>query len=103
VLALRETYALESQRIAGDASLDDTQRTTQLKALAARARDEVTPLLGPEATDAYARRPNWMRQLADGNAYTTNPTDDSTGPSSLTFYRNRPWSPPAEQQPPPKR
>lgn len=102
VLALRETYALESQRIASDASLDDTQHTTQLKALAARARDEVTPLLGPEATDAYARRPNWLRQLADGNAYSTNPADTSMGPSGLMFYRNYPWSPPAERQSPPK-
>jgi hypothetical protein len=102
VLALRETYALESQRIADDESLDDTQRTTQLKALAARARDDVAPLLGPEATDAYARRPNWMRQLADGDAYTTNPADTSMGPSGLMFYRNHPWSPPAERQSPPK-
>jgi hypothetical protein len=102
VLTLRETYALESQRIADDESLDDTQRTTQLKALAARARDEVTPLLGPAGTDAYARRPNWMRQLADGHAYTTNPADTSMGPSGLMFYRNYPWSPPVERQSPPK-
>ena len=101
VLALRESYALESQRIAADETLDDTQRTAQLKALAARARTDVAPLLGADATDAYVRRPNWLRRLADGNAYTTNPADTPLGQSALStpFF---PLAPPAARPTPPK-
>lgn len=95
VLALREVYAGESQRLA--VSLSDeasyTQRRAQFQALATRAREELTTLLGAEAAQAYSlRQQNWPELLSRGVAFTTNRNEMPMGPSSVSA--TYPWSPP---------
>ena len=94
VIALRETYAAETQRIAADPALDAAQRKTQITALAAKARTELTPILGPEVTAAYALRPNWFRGLGQGRVQNTQPVSETFGTSALIYVRGSPGLPP---------
>lgn len=95
VLALRENYASESQRLAVSLSDDASyaQRRTQFQALAARVREDLTALLGAEAAQAYSlRQQNWPELLSRGVAFTTNRNEMPMGPSSVSA--TYPWSPP---------
>lgn len=79
VLASRDTYSAESQRITSDTSLSMPQRREQIQALAAQAKAEITRTLGSEAADAYAQRSPWMSMLQNGMAYSTKPQDSTPG------------------------
>jgi hypothetical protein len=81
ILASRDTYAAESQRINADASLTPQQRRAQLLDLGNRAKSEIASTLGTEAADAYAQRSPWMSMLQGGLAFSTTPP--TSGPSSL--------------------
>lgn len=73
VLAAREAFAAESQRINNDASTPMPQRRAQIQELAARARADVTRALGAEAAEAYAQGSQWLNLLQGGMAYATTP------------------------------
>jgi hypothetical protein len=79
VLASRDAYSVESQRITHDASLNMSQRRAQIQALATQARSEITRALGAEAADAYAQRSPWLNMLQNGMAYSTTPQDGTPG------------------------
>ena len=79
VLASRDSYAAASQRIANDTSLPMPERRTQIQALAAQAKAELTRSLGSEAADAYSQRSPWMSMLQSGMAYSTTPPESSPG------------------------
>jgi len=85
VYAARDTYATQSQQINQDTSLSSQDRRTQLKALADRARAELTTTLGAEGAEAYAQRANWLNHLKNGNAFSTNPKD---APGGRTYLGN---------------
>ncbi len=74
VLALRESLATESQRINADTSVSFPERRSQIQALGAQAKNEVTRALGAEAGAAYAQSSPWISQLSSGMAYSTKPT-----------------------------
>lgn len=79
VLAARDSYSTASQRIAADASLSVPERRSQIQALAAQARSDLTQALGAEAAEAYAQRAPWLSLLQGGMAYSTTPTENSPG------------------------
>ncbi len=83
VLATRESFATESQRIAGDAAAPFPQRRTQIQELAARAKSDLTRALGGEAADAYAQSSSWMNMLQSGSAYATTPQPGMPGALTL--------------------
>lgn len=73
VAALRDSLAVESQRINADGSAAAPQRRAQLQELAARAKRELTAALGQEAAEAYAQRSPWLGMLSGGLAFATTP------------------------------
>lgn len=79
VLASRNTYSAESQRIVNDTSLTMQQRRDQIQALATQAKSELNRTLGGEAADAYVQRSPWMSMLQNGMAYSTTPPESSPG------------------------
>lgn len=79
VLASRDTYSAESQRISGDASISLQQRRADIQALAARAKSDLTRTLGAEGADAYAQRSSWLNMLQSGMAFSTTPTEGHPG------------------------
>ncbi len=83
VLAARDSFAAESQRINSDASVPIPQRRTQIQELAARAKSDLTRALGGEAADAYAQSSSWMNMLQNGTAYATTPQPGMPGALSL--------------------
>lgn len=83
VAATRGAYAVESQRIMGDASLTPPERRPRLQELAARARSDLGQLLGTEVAEAYAPRAPWVSMLQGGVAFTTNPKDTPMGGLAL--------------------
>lgn len=83
VLAARDTFAAESQRINHDTSVPIPDRRTQIQQLAARAKSDLTRVLGGEAADAYAQSSSWMNMLQNGTAYSTTPPPGM--PGSLSF------------------
>lgn len=83
VLAARDTFAAESQRINSDTSVPFPQRRTQIQELAARAKSNLTRALGGEAADAYAQSSPWMTMLQNGTAYATTPQPGMPGALSL--------------------
>lgn len=80
VLASRDTFAAQSQRIANDPSVPPPQRRAQIQALANEAKAELARTLGAEAADAYAQRSPWMSMLQSGMAYSTTPQEGAHGP-----------------------
>ncbi len=84
VLAARDTYAAESQRINNDASIPFPQRRAQIQALAGRAKADVTRSLGAEAGTAYAQSSPWLNLLSGGTAYSTQPQSNAMG-GALSF------------------
>ncbi|HUR60480.1 MAG TPA: hypothetical protein VM029_22345, partial [Opitutaceae bacterium] len=83
VATTRDQYALESQRIMANASLDPAQRRTQIQDLGTRAKAELTRTLGAEAADAYSQRSPWMSMLQGGIGYTTDPRNAPAGGVAL--------------------
>ncbi len=79
VLAARDTYASESQRISADTSLSPAQRRAQIAELGSRAKADVVRTLGAEGADAYAQRSQWLNMLQSGMAFSTTP--QAGGPS----------------------
>jgi hypothetical protein len=79
VLASRDSYSAESQRISNDTSLAVSQRRAEIQALANKAKSELARTLGGEAADAYAQRSPWMNMLQNGMAYSTTPPDGTPG------------------------
>ena len=79
VLAARDTYAAQSQRINSDTSIPFPERRTQIQALANQAKAEVTRTLGAEAGAAYAQASPWLNMLSSGTAYSTQPQPSSAG------------------------
>lgn len=79
VLAARNSFAAESQRINNDTSLSVPERRAAIQALATQAKAEVTRNLGAEAADAYSQRSPWLSMLQGGMAYSTTPPDGSGG------------------------
>lgn len=79
VLAARDTYAAQSQRINSDTSIPFPERRTQIQALANQAKAEVTRTLGAEAGTAYAQASPWLNMLSSGTAYSTQPQPSSAG------------------------
>ncbi len=93
VIELRERYATESQRIPPNPA-DERGPNADVQALAVRARQDLAAILGAEAADAYARRPNWVSNLGRGLRYSTSPSASSTlGPNAINLRHNQPWSP----------
>ena len=83
VVAARDSYAAESQRIMADNATPFPQRREQLQALAARAKTDLAGKLGAEAADAYAQRSPWVSMLQSGIGFSTNPKDATGGTLSL--------------------
>ncbi|MBL9199693.1 MAG: hypothetical protein JNL39_04260 [Opitutaceae bacterium] len=83
VLAARDTYAAQSQRIANDTSIPFPERRTQIQTLATQAKAEVTRSLGAEAGAAYAQASPWLSMLSSGTAYSTQPQASSIGTLGL--------------------
>ncbi len=79
VLAARDTYAAQSQRISNDTSVPFPERRTQIQALANQAKADVTRTLGAEAGPAYAQASPWLNMLSSGTAYSTQPQPSSAG------------------------
>jgi hypothetical protein len=79
VLASRDTYSAESQRITNDTSVPMPQRRAQIQALANQAKSDLTRALGSEAAEAYAQRSPWMNMLQNGMAYSTTPQEGAPG------------------------
>ena len=79
VVASRDAYAAESQRITNDSSLSIPDRRAQIQALASQAKADLTKTLGAEAADAYAQRSPWVSMLQNGMAYSTTPQDSTPG------------------------
>ena len=84
VVASRDSYAAESQRIMADTATPFPQRREQLQTLAARAKADLTSALGAEAADAYAQRSPWMSMLQSGIGFSTTPSANSPGALSLS-------------------
>ncbi|WP_414664523.1 hypothetical protein [Horticoccus sp. 23ND18S-11] len=79
VVATREAFAAESQRINQDAAVPMPQRRAQIQELAGRAKTELTRALGNEAADAYAQTAPWLNFLQSGMAYSTAPQAGTPG------------------------
>ena len=79
VLGSRDSYSAASQRIANDASLPLPDRRTQIQALAAQAKSELTRTLGSEGAEAYTQRSPWINMLQNGMAYSTSPPEGAPG------------------------
>jgi hypothetical protein len=73
IVAARDGYATESQRINSDPSLTPQQRRAQIQELGNRARSDVMRTLGTEGVDAYAQRSPWLGMLQNGMAFSTTP------------------------------
>lgn len=73
VVAAREAFGTESQRINADTSLTPQDRRQQITDLAARAKIQVTSLLGAEGAEAYLQRSPWVALLQGGTAYSSTP------------------------------
>jgi hypothetical protein len=82
-IAVRDALALESQRIANDATQPKEQRQAELKSLAERARQELVGVLGPEAGPAYVKRAGWIRYLSEGSGFTLDPKAE---PESMNVF-----------------
>jgi len=83
VVSARDSYAAESQKINGDASLTPAQRRSEIQDLGNRARTDVAKTLGTEGADAYAQRSPWLNLLQGGMAFSTVPTPGSPGALAL--------------------
>ncbi len=83
VIAARESFAAESQRINSDASVPFPQRRSEIQALATRAKADLTRALGGEAADAYAQNSSWMNMLQNGTAYSMTPPQGMPGSLAL--------------------
>ncbi len=79
VLSARDTYAAASQRINADTSLSPQDKRTQIQALAAQAKNDVSTALGAEGSAAFSQRAQWLNYLNSGMAFTTNPKDSPAG------------------------
>jgi hypothetical protein len=84
IVAARDVFAMESQRINADTSLTPAQRRAQLQELGNRARADVVRTLGTEGTEAYAQRSAWLNMLQSGMAFSTTPQPGSPGGLALT-------------------
>ena len=68
VFEVRDFVSRESNRIFDAPALDAQQKRDAMKALADNARGQITTLLGPGATEAYARQ--WLNRVEQGTAFT---------------------------------
>jgi len=71
VFSIRDFVSVESNRIVDDASLNETEKQTALRTLAAETRTRITRQLGDEAGAAYIQMANrWITAVEQGSAVT---------------------------------
>jgi hypothetical protein len=112
---LRDTVALESGRIADNASLNIEQKRAALQALAEGTRQQILGLLGPTAGSAYVKiiDGRWLNLVQQGNAVSfsgsygsmtvsTGPSGSSMTPSTASFGVNASFRGIAPPAPPPR-